>query len=402
MFGSLFPHSDSTFGLLIDIGSGSTLTSVVESKRGALSPIIIWSSREHQPLRANATAEQLTKAITTSLVNASLAINTGALRALQAANEGARITSVQVTVAAPWSYTIPQTINYQPPESTRVTPELIEDLTVQADQKVTENVRAQTAINSLGLAITHRLTTNIAANGYTIEAAMGQPASTVSLTQLSAVVRTYLIDAVKDIHQKTLPHTSLLITSTMLALYESLRTYRPGSTLVGIISVGYEATEIGVIRDGELRFTTHTPVGLYTLARQLAEQTDLPVGEIFGAFGSPEPLNFATHVRDAKKTLISAILDTYEQSLQELFLETGDGLTLPPTLLLNCEPAYMPFLAPLITKAAKTASQTSHSMEQFTTYLSAHRTTTSHSPDGTALATAQFFHMTQQKESESH
>ena len=129
MFRSLLSKQKSEFGLLIDIGSGSTLASVVASHHDASTPEIIWSSREHQPLHPRATPEQITKAMITSLMNASLAINTQALHALHAKYPRAKIESVQVTVAAPWSYTIPQTITYTQPTPIRVSAELIRDLT---------------------------------------------------------------------------------------------------------------------------------------------------------------------------------------------------------------------------------------------------------------------------------
>ena len=399
MFRSLLSKQKSEFGLLIDIGSGSTLASVVASHHDASTPEIIWSSREHQPLHPRATPEQITKAMITSLMNASLAINTQALHALHAKYPRAKIESVQVTVAAPWSYTIPQTITYTQPTPIRVSAELIRDLTEQADQKVDTDLKAQTAIAELGLSITHRMLAEVTCNGYVVREPEDQIANTITLTQLSAIAHSYLIEAVTDIQQKTLPAAELLITTSMLALYETLRTMRPTTSHAAIVSVGYEATEIGVIRDGILAYTTHTPVGLYTLVRQLSEQTNIPAGEIFGYFGSPEPLDFMTRAGEQKQAMVKATLSTYEQTLSELFLETGDGLILPSTLLLNCEAKYAPLLEPSIKRSVKKATHNQPTVELLTSHLTRTSTTTQ-SVGGIELATAQLFHIMQQKQSE--
>ncbi len=399
MLFNLLSRQSSEFGLLIDIGSGSTLTTLIESRTDQPMPSVIWTNREHQPLRTNATPEHLTKAIITSLMNASLAINTHALRALEANYPRARISSMQVTIAAPWSFTIPQTITYQQPSPVTITNELVEELVAQADRKVTEDIKAQAAIAELGLTVTHKMTAEMTGNGYPIHNPEGQLVHSLTLTQLSVIAHTYLTDAVLDIQQKTLPQAELLITSTMLTLYETLRAYRPTTREAGIVSVGYEATEIGVIRDGILAFTTHTPVGLYTLARQISEQTDLPAGEILGYFGTPEPRGFATHLGDRKKGVIDAIFAAYEHTLRELFLETGDGLMLPPLLLLHAEPKYQTLLMAHIKEAVYQATHNQHQTELFVTYLQSNNKNTNTSSDSTALATAQFFHMTHQKQS---
>lgn len=398
MFDSLLAPHRSVFGLLIDIGSGSTLTTIVASHPNSNTPEIVWSSREHQPLHPNAGPEQISKAMITALVNASLTINTHAIKSLHAKYPRARIGSMQVTVSAPWSYTIPQTITYTQPSPVYVSDELITELTNQADKKVADDIATQTAIAKLGLAITHRTIAEVTCNGYVVHNPHGQTATTISLTQLSAVIHAYLINAVTEIQQKTLPHCDLLITSTMLALYETLRTARPTTTHTAIVSVGYEATEIGVLRDGILAHTTHTPVGLYTLVRQIAEQTDIPAGEIFGSFGSPEPLSFLTHTKEAKKNLVQATFNTYEQTLSELFLETGDGLIMPPKILLNCEAKYLPLLTTHVKQSAHKASHSQPVIELFTEHLT--NNPSSAPQDSIELATAQFFHTTQQKRSE--
>ena len=62
----------------------------------------------------------------------------------------------------------------------------------------------------------------------------------------------------------------------MLVFYCVLRQLAPDTTEVCLIDITHEATEIGIVRDGILKYVTHVPFGTFTIARDIASLCKVP------------------------------------------------------------------------------------------------------------------------------
>ncbi len=111
---TFFSHKDNTvrYGVVVDVGSGSVLASIVESDQTKTYPKVIWSRREYAPLRQIDSLNSTVKSIMTSLINVLMILDGEGRRSLQDLNAKAKISDLQFTIAAPWSYTIAKTISY--------------------------------------------------------------------------------------------------------------------------------------------------------------------------------------------------------------------------------------------------------------------------------------------------
>jgi len=347
----MFSHSSNeSYGLLVDIGSGSVGLAVCHSSNHK-TPHIVWSHREHTPLREIKSINDSSRAIVTSLMNSMMEFEGQGRAALDTYQSGAKITTVQATVAAPWAYTTTRTIKYQQDEPFEVTKHLLQDLAIAAGQQAIDEFNQQHSLESLGIAETSRCALDTYANGYRLSEPNKQLASEVTVTHATALVRTEIIDAIEEMNQKLFGAAKLHITSYMLANYFATRTLIPHVYDVCLVDVTDEATEIGIVRDGSLQYSTHVAFGRASIAREVAAATNIPLHQAFSSFPTTDAIT-------ASKDL-QPIFTAYTDRIKDLFKETGDRLTIPKNVYMQTDTSVESAFMPLITSAAKAASKSS-------------------------------------------
>ena len=182
----MFSHKSSDrYGLLVDIGSGSVGIAVCHST-DQKSPHIVWSHREHIPLRNIESISDSSRAIVTSLMHNMMEFEGQGRAALDTYRAGAKITTVQATVAAPWAYTTTRTVKYNQDEPFEVTKHLVQDLAIAAGQQAIEEFGQQHSLESLGISETSRCALDTYANGYRLSSPNKQLASEVTVTHATA------------------------------------------------------------------------------------------------------------------------------------------------------------------------------------------------------------------------
>ncbi|MEK7638875.1 MAG: hypothetical protein AAB388_01805 [Patescibacteria group bacterium] len=359
-------HSRDRYGVIFDIGSGSVLAAIVHSNATQSHPTIVWSFREHVPLRSVDSMNQTAKAVMTALVNVSLRLDSEGRKALALYAPGAKLSDLQCGISAPWSYTVTKTINYVQDEPFVITNELIEEFVFTTQQKIEEELRENESVSDLGLQIITRTTMDVFANGYRVMEPEGEKASEMALTQATVVAQKYLINVIEDMREKLFPTAKSRKLSFILMLYCITRDVLSHVNDVCLVDITYEATEIGVVRDGSLRYCTHTAFGAFSLAREIAAVTNVPLHEAFGYLHSDRPRLFMESLNDAKRVDIEAIFGAYIERVSELFHETGDALSIPKKISLHVPGKTETLFADLIAQAAKRATKLDHSLANIT------------------------------------
>lgn len=348
-----FGKNHTRVGAIVDIGSGSVLVAIVVSKQGEKEPVIVWSHREHAPLRHIETIEQSAKSVLTSLVTALLKFDLEGRGALSAHNSSLAITDLQVTIAAPWSYTVSKSITYKQDEAFEISDDLIAELVSSAEKKIRDELSVHEEASRLGLSVVARKTMDIMANGYRLRLPKRQKANECTVTHASVVTQQYLVDELTKLDQKLFSSVDLSITSYALAFYLVSEDLLPRNFDVCLVDVTDEATEIGIVRDGSLRYATHTPFGLFSLAREIATITGLPLHEAFQHLHDTNFDHFLSTLSQAAQSEIDTLFDSYIAKLAELFTETGDELSIPKQILLHADLRSEPLLRTMVEKAAK-------------------------------------------------
>ncbi len=99
------------YGVIVDIGSGSVLASIVSSDPSKSHPEIIWSKREYTPQKKSNTLNDRARSVMTSLLNVLMSLDSEGRKVLYEKTSVQKLPTIQFTIAAPWSYTVTKTIS---------------------------------------------------------------------------------------------------------------------------------------------------------------------------------------------------------------------------------------------------------------------------------------------------
>ncbi len=362
LFSSLHASPESTYGAIIEVGSGSVLISIVASVADTTHPEILWSTREIAPLKITRESEESVKQLMSSLMAAVLRIEQEGLTALHTRYPHARINEISVAIAAPWSFTVSKVIQYEQDEAFTVTADLIETLTSAAQKKIDEERVEDDMAQQHGLSILERTTTDVYLNQYHTDKPIGKTAHSLTLTQMSTIADAYVAKTITDLATRVLPRVSLQTTTSVVMFNTVINKLFPDTTEYCLVDVSYEATEIAIVRDGTIRYCTHAPYGINTIARGLSEQLNIPHAEAYTFLREPYYTTALEQFSAKQKSVVGAVLGGYQEVITKLFQETGDDLAIPKILFLHGGNSSEIFFKLLLSLAAKAATNTTHTV----------------------------------------
>jgi hypothetical protein len=362
-------ESDVKYAVLVDIGSGSVLASIVASDPNKSHPDIIWSKREYTPFRETDEITNGAKSVMTSLMNVFMALDSEGRSVFREKTGVRKIPYLIITISAPWSYTVTKTISYKQKEEFTVSSTLISELLRASQKKVIEELKENEKMHDLGLSIISRTTTDVISNGYRIKITEKQKAKSLKVVQSSVIIQKYLTDAVLDVRDKVFPNIDLMQYSFMLVYFYAMKDLYPTDNEFCLIDITYEATEIGVVRDGVLQYCTHIPYGSFSIAREISTALSVPLEEALMYLKEADITTYLAQYSEKQQKEVLVILNKYKEQLQQLFLETGDSLSIPKMIFLHSDLSSEPFFKKQITEACKSVTSSSHVVNNVTTDL---------------------------------
>ncbi len=389
---------DVRYGALLDIGSGSVLAAIVASDPSKKAPEIIWSKREYTPIKKDTASPNNTKGILTSLMGVMMLLDSQGRQKLYETHKTNDIEFLQVTIAAPWSYTTTKTIVYENKDDFEVSIELVQELLRTAHKKAQEELEEKEKISDYGLAVIAKKTLQITANDYIINVTGKQKAKVLKIVEASSVVQKNLTEAIVEIKGKILPKTTMAQHSFMLPYFHVINSLNETSSEYCLVDITYESTEIGIVRNGVLNYCTHVPYGSYTLAREMADILSITSDEAFGYLGNEDIFSFMQSATETQIKSVEALLEKYQKKLTELFHETGDSLAIPKKIYIHGNLASEPFFNIQVKRAAKVATRLDHAAYNITSELLTKNFADKDTnialkdQDTALLITAQFFH----------
>jgi len=166
-----------------------------------------------------------------------------------------------------------------------------------------------------------------------------------------------------------------------------------------LIDLTYEATELAIIRDGVLQYTTHTNIGINTLVRNFAQRLQVPEGDARTLLKNSYEADSTDGLKPSEKTTFTKLMNEYVEALEQLFHETGDALSIPKVIFLHGNTLHEQFFDNYISAAAKAATSSVHTIHNLSQELLAGKYTATditqlgqNSIDTSTLLAAQFFH----------
>lgn len=355
-----FSDDNIEYGVVVDIGSGSVLAAIVESDASKAYPEVVWSKREYAPLRQVDSLSNSVKGVMTALARVLMDLDSKGRTVFREKVSKGKLSLMQVTIAAPWSYTITKVISYKKKEEFTISRNFLEELLRTAEQKVQDELKENERIHNLGLKVISRITADVVANGYSVEIANKQKANSLRVVQLSAITQEGIVGEIEEMHDKLFPDTDLKEYSFMMAFFYSILELYPEQTECVLVDITYEATELGVVRDGVLQYCTHLPYGSFSLAREIAVILSVPLEEAHGYLSEPDFDVILDKYSERQKKEVQTVFAEYEKSLVELFHETGDKLSIPKGIFLHSNVHIAPLFKKILAKSASTTTKSSH------------------------------------------
>jgi Tfp pilus assembly PilM family ATPase len=331
-------------------------------------------------------------------MNCVMALDAEGRSALKAKYPHAKLDTIQVSVAAPWSHTVSKVISYDKDTPFAITKEIIDELTEKANAELSASMKSNDYTDT-ALSVIARATTAITANGYQTMTPLGRTATMVSLTQVTALADTLITTAVSDLHTRVFSRIPLERYSAVLMFHCLVRELYPSVTEFCLVDLTYEATELAIVRDTVLQYTTHAPIGVNTLVRNIALRLDIPESDAGSLLKQAFEPGTKETLPEKTKKVVDAVMSEYQNTLAELFLETGDSLAIPRVIFLHSNYYQEDFFDDYIIAAAKIATQSGHTVHTLShdlllkRYSDVDRAAMLDSQIDTAgLMSAQFFH----------
>ena len=350
MFGFGKHAPDARCGLIVDIGSSSIALAIVVSEIDELQPTIVWTHTEHTPIVADYTLANAGKRIIAALTSVSLEAGGPGLVALAKHDARLRITDTQVSIAAPWSYTVPKKVSYRGDEDFVATASLVEELKETAERETIEQHNNLDLFASLGLETLSGETTQWLANGYAVQDPTGQTVRELTLVHNIAIAQKQLVEAVREVHRTIVPHSSLTITSYMQHMRQNVLANTITEHTYGLIDVSGDATEVGVVNNGHLAAVINNQWGVNSLVRELSIITQQPTSSALALVQASTDGNIAG-LHDSQQSAWEAVCDTFIQTQSDIIARAAIAAEQPEHYVVHADSSVRSFVLHLMSAA---------------------------------------------------
>lgn len=314
MFGFGHNDKDATYGVLIDIASGTIGVAVVASETANKVPIILYSKRTSLRITKNkATGVEDLRRVREALLSALLQLSQDGLQLLNEHNPRAKVTKLYVTCSSPWSFTIARDVHYESDESFKVTSTIINDLVHSAEEEIASHLKNMPETEGEDFEIVERATVDMTVNDYPVKHPLNLKGSVLGLSHIVGLVPSDIMTSLHEVQDKLFPDTELRVHTYMLIMYCVMRDLFPRVHSLCIINVTGEAIEFGIIENNLLIENTFVPYGSSTFVRDIMEQTGKPSSDILStleAHGDDTALeepDFSEQIASYKEKITEAV-----------------------------------------------------------------------------------------------
>lgn len=388
MFGLRRKAKTVTYGVIIDVGSGSVGVGIVKSDYHKELPEIIFAHRT--PMRIDdekVDTKHYLRKMKEALFSATLILAKDGLNALHESDRHATVKRVLVTCSAPWAHTISKRVAYEHDNDFKITETLIKELVSNAEKEMAKNLGNMDLITSTGPRVVERATVQYEVNDYPVYDPVALSGKTFSLFHVTGIVPEEIIDAVHEVQEKILTDTKLSTHTFMLVVYCVLRDVFREQNALSIINVTREATEIGIVNDGALVDSIHTPYGSNTLVREIVKQSG---GTTEDAVSQLRTFSEQTTNKDSRKKM-QTYFASYTESVSEAIRIITEDKALPQTIAITAPPQLEDFFAQTLPCIAEEATGVKYTILNFQKGL-LDEIAVNHNADVLTAVTSRFFH----------
>lgn len=352
MFGFRANKSASTYGVLVDIGSGTVGVAIVASNQGDILPKLLYTHRFMMRVSEHSRSQSDNfRKVREALLSASLVLSQAGYSALREHDPKARITRMYVTCSSPWSYTISRNVDYKANEPFKVTQALITELIEGAEREMITHLSGETTFGKDGFDVVEQSTVDVTINEYPVPNPIGLKGTALSLSHIAGLVPKGLLTFIHETQDKLFPNTELRIHTCMLVMYCVLRDLFPRAHTLCIIDVTGEATEFGIVENNLLIENSNIPSGSLTLVRETMGETDKPESDVLTSIQA-----FGDHT-EMTEPPFSKHMQKYEEAVTKAFSSILERRMLPSSIVITAHRPFEKIFKHMVTSAYTTATK---------------------------------------------
>lgn len=374
-----------SFGVVLDIGSGSVGVAIVASALNEKLPSILWSYREYLP---DGSSDMDTKnRISTTILNVFLELGGTGLKILRDMHPGKLPSIIQVSFNAPFAYTISRNVLTNTDKPIRINSKVLSSLESRAKEEAKKQVTTALATKATNLAILSEVVTSVKIDGYPVQLPYNGEGKTISLRQLISLAPDEFIGQIESVRDKILPKAQIDFDS-FLSLYSravlDLVSFKKD---IGLISITAKASEMMIISDGEPRISNFLTKGHHSLATSISQISGLDISESLGIMKDND-VDYTKSLSETKMEDLKKTISNYEDELTAFFRSMGDSLIIPKDIYLQVDKNYELFFVNSLSRSLSKATGLKHTVHRFTSQFFNFSTDT----DSRLLCSAYIFH----------
>lgn len=338
-------HTDTSYGALIDISSGSIGIGIVVSSKSEAVPKLIYAHREQLRVRTHDVAlARDSRVVREGILATALTYLGEGINALRNYEPGAQLDQLFVTCSAPWSQTISRTVTRTEDAPFKITKAGIDALMQEAEALITACIADTSEKDDTEYTVVEKATVDVSVNEYVIHNPIGQKGTTLGLTHIAGLIPHDIYKTVEEVHHKILPTTRMRVHTSMLVTFCVLRDILPALDTVCLISIGGESTEFGIVRGGLLIDNSAVPLGTHSLLRALHEAHGRPIADI------QTDMQVASEEQKVTLDKFEPFTSRYRDAVRAHVAELHGAHTLPREILISAPLPFLPYMKSLITE----------------------------------------------------
>lgn len=336
MLRELVHHPHVPYSIVVDIGSGSVGVGVIETDTSHAHPLVVYSHRERIRNPKDHSPEEYIRILREALLAATLELSSNGMKELHEHAPGAKVESIKVLYAAPWTELVSRTIKLEKPETIRATKELVDTLVKEALALADSKVHEEHIFEETGLEVIHEELIDGRLNGYPVADFHGQECVSIEVVHLAELVPRAVRVALAEAGKNLLPHPTITERSFARVVVGVARTVFPHTDSFVTIEMTGGGTEVVLVENGTIRESVSATTGAHAFEQEIASK----LGTIDGEVRSHIRDYIAHTTREDVTAAINEARDAYKSLITKLLADVETRYVIPSNLITISDPEY--------------------------------------------------------------
>lgn len=336
MLRELIRHPHVPYSIIVDIGSGSVGVGVIETDTSHAHPLVVYAHRERIRNPKDHSPEEYIRILKEALLAATLELSSNGMKALHEHAPRAKVESIKVLYAAPWTELASRTIKLEKPESMRATKDLVDTLVKEALTQADSANHEEQIFEESGLEVIHEELIDGRLNGYPVADFHGQECTTIEVAHLAELVPRAVRVTLAEAGKHLLAHPAITERSFARVVVGVARAVFPHTDSFVTIEMTGGGTEVVLVENGTIRESVSVTTGAHAFEQEIAAR----LGTIEGEVRSHIRDYIAHTTRDDVTAAITEAREAYKAVIAKLLTDIETRYVIPSNLITISDPEY--------------------------------------------------------------